>query len=281
MRIQGSSGQPHLDEQAGAFGAALGPPGPSGVRVDPPDGFAAAGTPEERPSGMFGRFASRFLAIVTDAVDTVLGCVRTIAGVLASPSRMPGEFAAGLSGLVLLVAGRALSAVQRLIGLEPEGRPLTVHEVGALGRIFGEAIDLRRVRIAEGDAGLFSAVSNRAFVHGNVIYTKARTPTFELLAHELVHVWQYQHGGADYLTEALAAEPLGDGYDWQKAVSEGTTFCRMNPEQQAALIGAAASAGFFSGDAGERERSFEYQGKDYSSVLRAALAELRAGRGAP
>jgi hypothetical protein len=64
-----------------------------------------------------------------------------------------------------------------------------------------------------------------------------------LLVHELTHVWQYQHGGPDYLSKALWAQLVGDGYDWRKGLDAGKPWEALNPEQQAALLEEAYLAG--------------------------------------
>ena len=144
----------------------------------------------------------------------------------------------------LLVGGRLLSALQTLVGLEPPGRTLREDEVALLRSIFGDGLDLSAVRIKEGPAGLFS-ISRRAFTLGNTVYVPPGSVPLApgLLVHELTHVWQYQHGGPDYLSEALWAQYLGDGYDWRKGLAEGKRWEALNPEQQAELLEQAFLAG--------------------------------------
>jgi hypothetical protein len=144
----------------------------------------------------------------------------------------------------LLVGGRLLGALQTLVGLEPPGRSLRDDEVALLRGVFGAGLDLSAVRIKEGPAGLFS-LSRRAFTLGNTVYVPPGSvpPAPGLLVHELTHVWQYQHGGMDYLSEALWAQYVGDGYDWRKGLSEGKRWEALNPEQQAELLEQAFLAG--------------------------------------
>jgi hypothetical protein len=54
-----------------------------------------------------------------------------------------------------------------------------------------------------------------------------------------------QHGGTDYVSEALYTPEFGDKYDYQLAISQGKTWAMLNPEQQAHLIGEAYLAGYF------------------------------------
>ena len=178
----------------------------------------------------------------------------------------------------LLMGGRAISAIQTLIGVEPVGRKLTEDEITELRKVYGESIDYSKVRIKEGDAGLFS-VSGRAFTHGDTIYIpKKDLPlTKDLLVHEMGHVWQHQNGGTDYMSEALAGQYVGDGYNFEKGIDEGKSWSELNPEQQAELLQQAYKSGFFNSP-GQR---FTYNGKDYTDYLNEALRQLRAGQGAP
>lgn len=173
---------------------------------------------------------------------------------------------------VLLGAGKAVSAVQTLIGLEPPGRRLTDTELADLKKIYGDSIDWDQVRIKEGSAGLFS-LNDRPFVHGNTIYMKDVQDS-AILAHEMAHVWQHQNGGSDYMSEALWSQEKGHGYDWQASVP-GTPWAQLEPEQQAELIEDAYNAGYF--DSG----TFTHGGQDLTSYMDAAMRQLRAGEGAP
>jgi hypothetical protein len=178
---------------------------------------------------------------------------------------------------LLLTGGRAISAIQTLVGLEPVGRKLTDDEIETLKKVYGNSIDYSKVRIKEGDAGLMGA-GGTAFTHGNTIYIpKDSLPLKEdLLVHEMGHVWQHQNGGSDYMSEALWAQKVGDGYDWQKGVAEGKSWSELNPEQQAELLQDAQLNGFFANENGK----FEKDGVDYTQYLKDALKQVRAGQGA-
>ncbi len=186
---------------------------------------------------------------------------------------------------VLMVGGKAISAVQTALWLEQPGRRLTADEVAGLREIYGDTIDYDSVRIKEGFAGLFSITDN-AFTHGNTIYIKPGDLPLDpaglddLVAHEMAHVWQHQNGGTDYLTEAIWAQEVGDGYDYEKALDEGKSWSELSPEQQAELIqDAVLDAGFDFTDPTDKFRS-PANGTDYTAQLQEALAEIRAGRGA-
>ena len=163
---------------------------------------------------------------------------------LGSVGRSLLQLAQGPVDAGLLVGGRLLGALQTLVGLEPPGRRLRADEVALAQGIFGSGLDLYAVRIKEGPAGLFS-VSRRAFTLGNTVYVPPGSVPIApgLLVHELTHVWQYQHGWPDYLSEALWAQYAGDGYDWRKGLAEGKRWEALNPEQQAELLEQAFLAG--------------------------------------
>ncbi|MBZ4423292.1 hypothetical protein [Myxococcus sp. RHSTA-1-4] len=237
--------------------------------------------------------------LVTGAVNTVVGAVRNVGEGIGTffggvGKLFTGKFGEGLKqmgmGLVktfvqtpvdalLMMGGRALSAVQTLIGVEPPARKLTGPEIAALRDVYGDSIDYSSIRIKEGNSGLFS-LSGRAFTHGNTLYIPPEDLplTTNLLVHETAHVWQHQNGGTDYMSEALWAQNFGDGYEFEKGIQEGKSWSELNPEQQAELLQRAHASGFFDPNTGG---TFVYNGTDYTAYLNTALAELRAGKGAP
>lgn len=253
-------------------------------------------------SGAATRVADAASSLVTGAVNTVVGVGRNLlesVGTVGSGvgKLFRGDFLGGLktigSGLVkgllqtpadatLMLGGRALSAIQTLVGAEVPGRKLSAEEMAVARQVYGDSIDYSKVRIKAGDVGLFGT-TGRAFVHGDTIFVPPASlapdgsvPN-ETLAHELGHVWQHQHGGTDYMSEALWAQRFGDGYDWKKGLDAGKSFGQLNPEQQAELISTAYGQGYFENPAA----GFSYGGVDYTAQLRAALADIKAGRGAP
>ncbi|WP_164011702.1 DUF4157 domain-containing protein [Pyxidicoccus trucidator] len=182
----------------------------------------------------------------------------------------------------LMLAGRMLSAVQVLAGVETTGRRLTEDEVARLRPIFGDSLEYERVRVKEGRLGLLS-MSGRAFVHGDTVYVPGRgPPDFGLLVHELTHVWQHQHGGTAYMSAALAAQWVGDGYNWRKAVARELRWAQLNPEQQAQLIEDAALAGLIPPAVPLPARA-KLKGWTEAALplLDEALVCLHTGRGAP
>jgi hypothetical protein len=236
--------------------------------------------------------------VVTGVADAVTGAVKNVGEGISTFAGgvgkvFSGDFKEGFkqmgSGLLktfvqtpvdafLMIGGRALSAVQTLIGVEPPGRKLSGSEVETLRKVYGDSIDYDKIRIKEGDAGLFSK-SGRAFTHGNTIYIPPDNMPMsaDLLVHETAHVWQHQNGGTDYMSEALWAQKFGDAYEFDKGLDEGKTWSQLDPEQQGELLSQAQLSGFFD-NPGSR---FIYNGKDYTDQLNAALEQVRNGQGAP
>lgn len=267
---------------------------------------AAAATPE-KPASSGGFFSDVFSGIGSffSAVGSGIGNVATrvgsaaigiLSGVVDAAkavghnlweNRHPARWLVGVrqsvEDVAILLGGRAVSTVQTLLFLEPPAERVPAKLATEMKKIFGDSLDIDAVRIKRGFAGVFSA-NPRPFAHGNVIYTKDDKVDGKLLSHELVHEWQLQNGGADYMAKALGAQ-AHDGashlaaYDWTRAATEGKPWRTLNPEAQAELIGNAYDAGFFRGD--ERTAKFVWNGVDHTEYLKQALTELRAGRGAP
>jgi hypothetical protein len=186
----------------------------------------------------------------------------------------------------MMVGARVISAVQTMVGLEPPGRELTSDEIATLRSVYGDSIDYSQIRIKEGSSGLFS-VAGRALTQGNTIYV----PPGELplskdtLVHEATHVWQYQHGGTDYMAEALWGQNFGEGYDFSKGIDEGKSFSDLNPEQQAELVQQAYLSGFFD-PTSPNFGTFRYTRSDgttvdYTDYLKKAMDQIHSGEGAP
>jgi hypothetical protein len=230
----------------------------------------------------------------TGAASTAVGIVRNLAtalrgfgngvGGLVGGNVRQGVSRIGLSAVVvlqtpvdalLMAGGAVVSAFQTLLGVEAPGRKLRPAELAILAEVYGTSIDLDRIRIKEGTAGLLT-LPNRPFTHGDTIYIPKRWLPIRarLLVHEAAHVWQHQNGGTDYMSESLFAQYLGDGYDYAKALRQGKRWAALNPEQQAEVIETAFARDLFR-DPGAR---FIEDGTDYTDRLRPMLTEMRAGR---
>ena len=80
-----------------------------------------------------------------------------------------------------------------------------------LAKVFGGSVALYNVRIVEGRSGVFGA-NQRPFTLGNTIYMKRTEPArfADMLVHEVVHVWQYQHLGPRYTADLGAQARYGE-----------------------------------------------------------------------
>ena len=154
--------------------------------------------------------------------------------------------------------------------------------------MFGDSIDYDRVMLKMGKLGLL-ALPGRAFVFGSVLYVPWDSPTpissaaqrpLPQLVRELCRVWQYQHGGTDYGCETLWSRRFAETMNWRAALNQGRGWAELDPEQQQQFLQSAwgQSRYFLAPD----ERFVdEITGVDYTPQLEAALALIRAGRGAP
>lgn len=180
----------------------------------------------------------------------------------------------------LMTAARGISAIQTLVGLQKPERKLTDQEIGEIRKVYGNSIDYSKVRVVEG-GGLISAGAARTV--GNTIYIpKDKSPvSASLLMHEMGHVWQYQNGGSDYMSEALAGQAVGDGYNYTKGLDEGKSWKDLNPEQQADLMRDAYNSGYFDSTSPNFGRFVSPDNmRDYTPQLEEALRQARAGKGA-
>jgi len=149
-----------------------------------------------------------------------------------------------------------ISSIESAMNSAPESRPLSPEERTMLEDIYGDSIDYDKVRIKEGDEGLINMVNkNGAFVLGDTILISSNyspEQRRDILVHEMMHVWQYQNGGADYLAKAVMsyvngeADPISGkdrGYYYQNDVVSNKPFGELTPDQQAQLIQDAFSKG--------------------------------------
>lgn len=166
-------------------------------------------------------------------------------------------------------------------------------EIAQLRSVYGDSMDYSQIRIKEGHLGIANGLAPHTI--GNTIYipegwldpTSAnyQADRNELLVHEAAHSWQYQNGGTDYIGESLWNQFSGwvsggnrnEAYDFGRAVNEGKVWSELNPEQQAALIEEAYRDGLFN----DPNARLMHNGTDYTDFARRAIAEMRAGRGAP
>lgn len=196
---------------------------------------------------------------------------------------------------MIVFTAKLFSSFQRVCGLEPAGRSLTVEEMAELEKVFVGTVDLSKIVIKEGKIGAMGA-SKRAFTLCNIIYIPGMdgagfggpgTPGYvRLLVHEAVHVWQFQNGGTDYITGSLKEQTKGwwsgkgtrEAYQYEYGVKAGKSWEQLNPEQQARLIEDSYRFGLFDDVS---VRVVGNDGEDHTEYAKAAITELQAGRGAP
>lgn len=140
-------------------------------------------------------------------------------------------------------------------GIAGKPRALDEQELEVAKRVYGNKIDLSKVRIQEGPDFLFE--NTDAFtLNDNILLKKGYDFNYGTLIHELGHVYQGQAGGTDYLSESLFAQSIGnlfgksrnEAYEYYKDILSGVKFENLNPEQQAHFIEDAYISGFFNQD---------------------------------
>jgi hypothetical protein len=196
---------------------------------------------------------------------------------------------------MIAFTARLFSSFQVFFGLEPEGRRLTETEIAVLATVFAGAVDFSQVLVKEGRIGVFGA-SQRALTLCNTIYIPGEdgagwgapgSPGYlQLLVHEMVHVWQFQHGGTDYITASLKEQARGlwsgkgvnEAYDYARGIRDGKSWAEFNPEQQAKLIEDAYAFHLFTNPDARLAKSAE---EDHTDYAKAAIQKLLAGEGAP
>lgn len=190
-------------------------------------------------------------------------------------------FTTPMDGFVTL-GGQLVSGAQVLVNAEPRGRKLTENEVQELRRVFSDSITYDRIRIKDGSANVFGDRDSSAFVHLYTIYMKSPDPKQYLstLVHEVTHVWQFENGGTDYMSEAVWSQRHGKGYDWWKSVP-GTAWGDLEAEEQAELLEDAYQFSYFRSHTFTRDVDGDGVPDDLSRYMNTAVAQLRAGEGAP
>lgn len=225
------------------------------------------------------------------------GSIRIALGIVGLDRRLVlkgiGDIGLSIAGAVLLVGGKAIALVQSILLLEARERRLTDAELRLLRRVFRGSVAFYNVRLVEGRAGIFG-ITGRAFVLGNTIYLQRRDVSRDpgLLVHECTHVWQYQHVGARYASEALWAQAfIEDAYSWEREIQRGNDrWICFNREAQAAFLedvftrGALARFGailhgngvFYDADGVTGVGRFAFHGVDSTDTANDAVAAVRS-----
>jgi hypothetical protein len=177
---------------------------------------------------------------------------------------------------IVTVAADAISTIQTIMFLEPEGRYLNADEKSYLGWVFGSYWWLDLIRVKEGFCGFWDIWGPQAMTIETNIYLKDRPATRTRMVHETTHVWQWIHGGGDYKIYALHAQQFGDGYEWRPAVAQGKRWSELNPEQQGRFADDAYGSGCY-----DFLGPCTIDNADVDAFFRHADEEILNGRGAP
>src|SRR6185503_8476589 len=188
-----------------------------------------------------------------------------------SLTRMPSPIAAGLTSGVSRGRVRLRFPVLETFAYQygwafGSGRSLDDAERRVARDVFGQSLDLDAVRIVT------TALAAAPTTLGDYIRTTGPMSNATMI-HELTHVWQYQHGGAAYISDSLCAQVgawarTGDrnaAYDLTGVVQERKRFSEYSAEQQAMIV----------------ETYFSDPEKQADAVYQALLDEVRAQQPVP
>lgn len=119
-------------------------------------------------------------------------------------------------------------------------RPLNEKERKILENLFGQSMNVKRIRIDE-HAFLGPYSFHFAYVGVYTINCWGSLPT-STFVHELVHIWQYQQLGSIYIPRALRDQFSDEGYNYGgmtgllNALREGRRLSEFNLEQQGDIV---------------------------------------------
>lgn len=129
-----------------------------------------------------------------------------------------------LEGAAEIGGGALGSVISTLMAMLASYRPMTPAERMDAELVFGDKLDLDHIYLSAesltndiifGIQSKFNNGSTRAFVTNTLINFKPDEGiTRHTLIHELMHVWQALEEGPLYLSEAIHAQTLGDGYNY-------------------------------------------------------------------
>jgi hypothetical protein len=228
--------------------------------------------------------AGAVLGGALSGVIKVLFGVLTLDGSLILEGLM--DVVHGVVGGTALVLLKTVALGQVMIGVG-RPRPLNEEERRLISLVFLRSIATYNVRVVDDMGGALSWLNERPFVAGNTIYMKGRTAEKEpaLFVHECVHVWQNQHAGSRYASEAVVSQEWGVGYDWATEAEANKAWIDFEREAQAELIedvfdlgqtrsGAAGNGVFFAED-NPGMRLFMPDKVDWTQLANEATATLR------
>ncbi|MDH5302132.1 MAG: hypothetical protein OEW58_12295 [Gammaproteobacteria bacterium] len=234
------------------------------------------------------------LGIVGGAISGVIKNIGGIVGIdRALILRGWIDVVSSIAGAFIIIGGKLLALLQSATLFENRERKLTDDEIKLLRRVFHSSLAYYSIRLVQGKAGLFG-LNPRPFALGNTIYLKNRDVSHEpaLLVHECTHVWQYQHCGARYASDAIGAQWfIEDAYNWEKEVLRGKEhWTQFNREAQAQFLEqlfikgqrftgqkllASGKGAFYDADGVASTGRFIVAGVDHTARAIDALAEIR------
>lgn len=238
-------------------------------------------------SGLGGALFGAGRAIFEGAWDAITAIPKAIFSNPRSVGDLLWKVTAGVVSTIVSPLLRGVQAIQSLTGTQAPERPLSASEQALARKIFGKKFDVSAVRVHDGDAGILEN-SGRPLTVGNDIYAKrlgaqrGDAGYRAVLMHELVHSWQHQQGGITYAARALGAQIAhrSEAYNWKVDAARNVPFSDLNPEQQAKLLEDAVASGYFDEPNAENKPFITESGQDYTAYLKAALHDIREGRGA-
>jgi phage-related protein len=202
--------------------------------------------------------ARKSISVIKNLLTALLGAglhLRTVLRNIISNVRaafqeglVKGLIEIGKSALTLMKEAVKISASAAavLFGviLEVFGshRGLTIAERAEAQKVFGNSIDLDRVKITNASLAADLVMwmnGNRPFVTMYVInYKSGKSLTMKSLIHELTHIWQAEQSGGVYMIEALHSQFFGKGYDLteQDLRRAKGKLTNLEREQQAVLV---------------------------------------------
>lgn len=199
-------------------------------------------------SAAFDLVATVIKAALDLEANVVAGAIRIVGGgtggLLAWDGRLfvkgIGDFVSDTGGAVIAIVAKSVAVVQAVLFMQFGERSLTAVEQDMLRRVYRGSVVLYNVRVVEGFAGLFST-NTRPFTLGNKIYMKGVDSASDpaQLVHECCHVWQNQHQGVRYISDALWAQATipRQGYSWEDELARGHfRWQDFNKEAQAKFL---------------------------------------------
>jgi len=237
--------------------------------------------------------------LLTHPMKMMKAFIKAAVAFFKNPLKALGDAAAWIGGKVISKFMETVSAIQSFLGIETKGRSLKPEEIELLRSMYGDSIDYSKVVIKQGNLGAIEWFdSDRPFVIGNTIYIPSKSWAYlgadgsledNTLVHEMMHVWQYQNGGIDYLSKAIYTQLWGPsnpkgigndtGYYYNQDVVDGKPFEKLSPEQQAMLIEDAFKLGVLPPQ--NPPIQFSINGVDCTRYVLAAWEMVKRGQGTP